>query len=151
MQSLSQAMVTELTAAQQTKADLLAYHITIHFQQIRSIYIESMQNLLSNIEPPAAFLFMRNLIYDKNHCESFSCYRNSYFTNTRGTITAHTEKYDIFLAQKALITCKLSGKNSTSILHNIIVSKKKQVYIPDNTKITPLNISAFHIQTAKGN
>ena len=106
MQSLSQAMESELTTAQQTKAELLAYHITIHFQQIRSIYIESMQNLLSNIEPPAAFLFMRNLIYNKNHCESFSCYQNSYFSIIEGTITAQTEKYDILLAQKALITCR---------------------------------------------
>ena len=108
-----------------------------------------MQDLLSGIEESAAFLFMRNLIYNKNHCEAFSCYRNSYFTNTRGTITAHTEKYDIFLAQKALITCTLSGKNSTSILHNIIVSKKKQIYIPDNTKIPPFNIAALHIHTAQ--
>ena len=53
------------------------------------------------------------------------------------------------MAQKALITCTLSGKNSTSILQNINVSKVKQVYIPDNTKIPPFNISVFHISTAK--
>ena len=108
-----------------------------------------MQDLLSGIEAPAAFLFMTNLIYNKNHCEAFSSYRNLYFTNIGGTITAHKEKYDIYLAQKALITCTLSGANSTPILHNIIVSKKKQIYAPDNAKIPPFNISAFHIKTAQ--
>ena len=68
MQSLSQAKESELTTAQQTKAELLAYHISIHFQQISSINIESLQNLLSNIEPPATFLFVRNFIYNKNYC-----------------------------------------------------------------------------------
>ena len=67
MQTLSQGLVTELTTAQQNKANLLAYHITIHFQHIRSIYIESMQDLISGIEAPAAFLFMRNLIYNIKH------------------------------------------------------------------------------------
>ena len=69
MQTLSQAMESKLTTEQQSKSELLAYHIYIPFQEIRSIYIESLQNLLSNIEPPAAFLFVRNLIYNKNCCQ----------------------------------------------------------------------------------
>ena len=101
MQILSQAMESSLTAEQKTKSELLAYHISIHFQQVRSIYIESLQNLLSSIEPPPAFLFVRNLIYNKDFCQEFSCYRNSYFSKAEGLITVHTEKHDIFLAQKA--------------------------------------------------
>ena len=97
-------------------------------------------------------MFVRNLIYNKDFCQSFSCYRNSYFSKVEGIITAHTEKHDIFLAQKALITCTLFpllGRNTISIFHIIIVSKEKQIYIPDNKKIPPFDISAFHIHTAQ--
>ena len=94
MQTLSQAMESKLTAEQQTKSKIIAYHISIHFQQIRSIYIKNLQNLLSNIEPPSAFLFVRSLIHNKNYYQSFSCYRNSYFSKVEGIITAHTEKHD---------------------------------------------------------
>ena len=65
-----------------------------------------MQDLLSEIEAPKEFMFIWNLMYNKNHWGKISCYRNLYFTNTRGTITANTEKYDVYLAQKALIACQ---------------------------------------------
>ena len=150
MQIISQAMESKLTADQKTQSALLAYHISIHFQQVRSIYIESLQNLLTNIEPPQSFLFVRNLIYNKDYCQQFSCYQNSYFSRAEGIITVHTEKHSIFLAQKALITCQLFpsvGSNTISIFHNIIVSKEKQIYIPDNKEIPNFNISALHIHT----
>ena len=46
MQTLSQAMESKLTTEQQTKAELLAYHISIYFQQIRSIYIEFAKSII---------------------------------------------------------------------------------------------------------
>ena len=117
MQKISQAMESSMSSDQKTQAELLAYHISIHFQHVRSIYIESLQNLLTSIAPPEAFLFIRNLIYDKNYCQQFYCYRNSYFSTTNDIITVHTERHHLFLSQKALITCQLSpseGENTIS-------------------------------------
>ena len=143
-------MESSMTADQKTQAELLAYHISIHFQQVRSIYIESLQNLLASIATPPSFLFVRNLIYNKDYCHQFSCYRNSYFSTAEGIITVHTERHRLFLSQKALITCQLFpsvDENTISIFHNIIVSKKKQIYIPDNKNIPNFNISSLHIHT----
>ena len=137
-----------MTAEQKTQSELLAYHIGIHFQQIRSIYIESLQNMLSSIAPSEDFLFIRHLIYNKNYCFQFSCYRNSYFSTQNEILTVHTQKHHLSLSPKALITCQLTktkGENSISIFHNIIVSKVKQTYIPDNTKLPTFNVSSLHI------
>ena len=123
-----------MSADQKTQAELLAYHISIHFQHVRSIYIESLQNLLTSIAPPEDFLFIRNLIYNRNYCYQFYCYRNSYFSTTNEILTVHTEIHHLSLSQKALITCQLTqtkGENTISIFRNIIVSKGKQTYIPD--------------------
>ena len=139
-----------MSADQKTQAELLAYHISIHFQHVRSIYIESLQNLLTSIVPPEDFLFIRNLIYNRNYCYQFYCYRNSYFSTTNEILTVHTERHHLSLSQKALITCQLTqtkGENTISIFHNIIVSKVKQTYIPDNKNIPTFNISSLHIHT----
>ena len=66
MQKVAQAMESKLSAEQKIQSELLAYHISIHFQNIRSIYIESLQSLLTSIAPSEDFLFIRNLIYDKS-------------------------------------------------------------------------------------
>ena len=54
--------------------------------------------------------------------------------------------------KRRLITCTLFpllGRNTISIFHNIIVSKEKQIYVPDNKKIPSFNNSALHIHTAQ--
>ena len=63
MQKVVQAMESKLSAEQKVQKDLLAYHISVHFQNIRSIYIESLQSLISSIEPPEDFLFIRSNLW----------------------------------------------------------------------------------------
>ena len=139
-------MESSISSEQKTQAELLAHHISIHFQHVRSTYIERLQNFLTSIAPPEDFLFIRNLINDRNYFHQFYCYRNSYFSTTNEIITVLTERHHLFLSQIALITCQLTqseGENTISIFHDIIVSKVKQTCIP----IPKFNISSLHIHT----
>ena len=150
MQKVVQAMEGKLTAEQKVQKDLLAYQISVHFQTIRSLYIESLQGLISDIEPPEDFLFIRSLIYDKSHCHRFFCYRNTYLSTSNEVITVHTQRHQLSLTQKTLITCQITQTNGVptiSIFHNIIASKTKQIYIPDNKMLPHFNVSSLHIHT----
>ena len=75
MQKVSQAMESSISVEQKIQSELLAYHISIHVQHIRSIYIESLQNSLTSITPSEDFLSIRNLIYNRDYCYQFFCYR----------------------------------------------------------------------------
>ena len=111
MQKVAQSMKSKLSAEQEVQKSLLSYHISIHFQTIRSIYIESLQSSLSSIELPEDFLIIRNLISNRAYCHRLFCYRNSYFSISNEVITAHTQRHWISLAQKKLITCQLTQTN----------------------------------------
>ena len=128
MHKVAQSMKSQLSAEQEIEKTLLSYQISIHFQTIRSIYIESLQSLLTSIELPEEFLLIRNLFSNRAFCHHLSCYRNSYFTISNEVITAHTQRHRISLAQKKLVTCQLTQTNNEptiSIFHNIIVRKEK--------------------------
>ena len=91
MHKVAQSMKSQLSADQEIEKTLLSYQISIHFQTIRSIYIESLQSLLTSIELPEEFLLIRNLVSNRIFCHHLFCYRNSYFSISNEMIKAHTQ------------------------------------------------------------
>ena len=148
MHKMANMMKTQLSAEQEIEKKLLSSRISAHFQTVRDIYVDSLQSLLSSIELPSEFLLIRNLVSNRDFCQNLFCYRNSYFTVSDDIITAHTQRHSIALTQKKLITCQLqqtNNKPTISIYHNAIVTKKNEIFTPDNKKLPSFNVSGFHI------
>ena len=143
-------MKSQLSADQEIEKTLLSYQISVHFQTVREIYIDSLQSLLSSIKLPSEFLLIRNLVSNRDFCQNLFCYRNSYFTVSNDMITAHTQRHSIALTQKKLITCQLQQTNNEptiSIYHNAIVTRNDELFTPDNKKLPSFNLSGLHIHT----
>ena len=143
-------MKSQLSADQEIEKTLLSYQISVHFQTVREIYIDSLQSLLSSIELPSEFLLIRNLVSNRDFCQNLFCYRNSYFTVSNDMITAHTQRHSIALTQKKLITCQLQQTNNEptiSIYHNTIVTRNDELFTPDNRKLPSFNLSGLHVHT----
>ena len=127
MHKMANMMKSQLSAEQEIEKKLLSYQISVHFQTVREIYIDSLQSLLSSIELPSEFLLIRNLVSNRDFCQNLFCYRNSYFTVSNDMITAHTQRHSIALTQKKLITCQLQQTNNEptiSIYHNAMVTRQ---------------------------
>ena len=147
---MANALKSKLSAEQEIEKKLLSHQISVHFQTIREIYIDSLQSLLSTIKLPSEFLLIRNLVSNKDFCQDLFCYRNSYFTISNDMITAHTQRHSIVLTQKKLITCQLQQTNNEptiSIYHNAIVTRNDELFTPDNRKLPSFNLSGLHVHT----
>ena len=104
-----------------------------------------IQSLLNSIESPPPLKFIENLVTNTNYCIDCNCYRNTHFQYDSRNLQIMTEKYEVTLITKVLLTCALhssaSSSNSVSIYHNALCrlegTQQKRYRMVHRTKQCP--------------
>ena len=118
----------------------LAARLGLESDRISSNYLRHLTQLLAEIKIPDDLLLMSNLASAPQYCVGFVCYRNTIFNVKGNVITATTQKYELGLQHRILLTCNIVQPNKLSIYHNKLATIEEDFYIPQDkiTKITKL-------------
>ena len=126
------------------RQNALAARLGLESDRITTNYLRHLTQLLAEIRIPDNLLLMSNLASTPQYCVGFICYRNTIFNVKGSVITATTQKYELSLQRRILLTCNIVQPNKLSIYHNTLATIEKDFYIPEDKILPKLSIDPIH-------
>ena len=80
----------------------------------KTTFLQKIGALSANIAIPPEIELLEILAREPEFCNSFSCYRNSIFKIEQGQIKVITQKYNLHLQPRILLSCALIQNNKLS-------------------------------------
>ena len=107
--------IGELTAAELKSETASIVHTLIQEAESRkNTFLQKIGSLSSNLATPAEVELLEILSREPEFCNSFYCYKNSIFKIEQDHIKVITQKYELHLQPKILISCALIKNNKLS-------------------------------------
>ena len=122
------------------RQNALAARLSIESDRATTNYLRQLTELLAEIQIPDDLLLMSNLVSKNNYCVGFICYKNTIFNVNDNKIKATTQKYELSLKNRILLTCSIVQPNKLSIYHNTLATIENGFYIPESKILKKLSI-----------
>ena len=110
-------------------------------QSRKNTFLQKIGILSAKVQIPQEIIMIEILAREPNYCSSFSCYKNSISKIEQGKLQVITQKYDLHLQPRTLLSCALLPNNQLSAYHHGLAYRDGDLYSFQDKSLPPLHIS----------
>ena len=134
--------IGELTSAELKSETASIVHTLVQEAESRkTTFLQKIGALSLNLAIPPEIELLEILAREPEFCNSFSCYRNSIFKIEQDQIKVITQKYNLHLQPRILLSCALIQNNKLSAYHHGLAHIKGDFYLFEDKNLPKLHIS----------